>query len=497
MKPLDFDAALDGIEADFNAPRLETKNAAPRLAAPAIADPAMAAITKSLEASNASIEKLAAAIEKKVAGGDPAKEIHRGDIHERKQKTFDEFKAAAEERLAQIKRHGKVDPLTEEKTDRLSAAVGDAERQELARLRRENAQLKLKSTRPAGPTEKPRGGTFSQKSQLHALQRKAALNYLKTGETTYMGHSLRELEQKTMQTLVNADGGYFVHPEENQGPIERYLSEAVDMRALATVRPISMASYKTPFNLGGAGTGWVGENETRPETSTPKLAEMEFPAMELYAMPAATQQILEDSSISIEQWLADEVGIAFAEAEGSAFISGNGNKKPNGILSPGYTFVANASWAHEKVGYVVTGVSGDLHGTTPYDNILDLTGALKKGYRANAQFLASRASLNKVRKIKDTTNQYIWQPAARDGTPASLDGYPYTEVEEMPAFAANSYPIAFGDFKRAYLIVDRIGVSVLRDPYTSKPYVLFYTRKRVGGGVQNFEAYKVLKAGTA
>lgn len=493
MTPLDFDAAYDDIGAGSH---LETKNAKP--AAPAIhTDPSSVALTRSLEAQNAALEKLLDRIEAKAAGTEPAKEVARTDIHARKQRTFEEFKAAAEERLDEIRRKGSADPLTEEKTDRLSAAVGDAEGQELARLRRENAQLRLKASRPSGPTGGRKGGTFSERSAVHALQRKAAIHYLKTGETTFQGHSLRDLEQKTLQSVINTDGGYFVHPEENQGPIERYLSESVDMRSLATVRPISAASYKTAFNLGGAGGGWVGETETRPETNTPQLAEFEFPAMELYAMPAATQNIIEDASTDIEQWISDEVGIKFSELDGAAFIAGDGNRKPHGILSPGYDFVANASWAHKKIGYIVTGVSGDLHATTPYDNILDLTGSLKKGYRANAQFLASRMSLNKVRKIKDTTGQYIWQPAARDGTPASLDGYPYTEVEEMPAFAANSYPLAFGDFKRGYLIVDRIGISVLRDPYSAKPYVLFYTRKRVGGGVQNFEAYKVLKAGTS
>lgn len=496
MSKLDFDLSLDEIEAAT--PSLETKSARPAAPAVITAGDSSKALERSLEVGNAALERLVNAIEAKAAHGEPAREQSRGDVNDRKMRTFEEFKAANDERLSLQRRRGRVDPLVEAKTDRLSDAVGQAERQEMARLRAENARLRLKAARPNGPSPSAsKAGTYSSRSQIHALHRAASVHYLKTGDTTFKGHSLRDLERKALQTVVNTDGGYFVHPEENMGPIERYLSEAVDMRALATVRPISMASYKTVFNLGGAASGWVGETSSRPETATPELAEFEFPAMELYANPAATQSIIEDASIDIEQWIADEVGITFAEAEGSAFISGNGDRKPNGLLSPAYTYVANASWAHKTIGYVVTGNSGDLASSNAYDNIIDLQGALKKGYRQNAQFLLNRLSLNKVRKIKDSTGQYIWQPAARDGTPATLDAYPYTEVEEMPSFAANAYPIAFGDFRRAYLIVDRVGVSVLRDPYSNKPYVHFYTRKRVGGGVQNFEAYKLLKAGTS
>jgi HK97 family phage major capsid protein len=202
--------------------------------------------------------------------------------------------------------------------------------------------------------------------------------------------------------------------------------------------------------------------------------------------------------VDIAAWLADEVSIAFSEAEGTAFISGSGVNRPRGLLS--YDTVADASYAWGKLGYVVSGVAAALTDSTNngIDALLNLVYAPKQGYRQNARFLMNRKTQSVVRKIKSKTEElYLWQPSVQAGQPATLAGYPIVDDDNMPDIAAGVFPIAFGDFQRGYLIVDRQGVRVLRDPFTNKPYVHFYTTKRVGGGVQNFEALKLLKIGTS
>ena len=252
---------------------------------------------------------------------------------------------------------------------------------------------------------------------------------------------------------------------------------------------------KKPFSIAGPAVGWVGETDARPETTASTLAELQFATMELYAMPAATASLLEDSVVDIDQWIAAEVEASFAEQEGAAFVAGDGSAKPKGFLD--YTTVAEASWAWEKIGYVATGVDGAWPASDPSDTLIDLVYALKAGYRQNASWVMNRKSQAAIRKFKDADGNYIWQPPAGTGQRAMLMGFPLVEAEDMPDIASDETAIAFGDFRRGYLVVDRTGVSVLRDPYSAKPYVLFYTTKRVGGGVQDFDAIKLLKFGAA
>jgi HK97 family phage major capsid protein len=235
----------------------------------------------------------------------------------------------------------------------------------------------------------------------------------------------------------------------------------------------------------------VAEADPRPQTNNQQLADMTFPAMELYAMPAATQALLDDAVVDIEQWIAEEVQTAFAEQEGAAFVSGDGVNKPKGFLS--YTSVADASWSWGNIGYVATGAAGAFAASDPSDALVNLVYALRAGFRQNGKFVMGRRAQSLVRQFKTTTGDYIWAPPATADAGASLMNFPVVEAEDMPDPAANSLSIAFGDFERGYVVVDRVGIRVLRDPYSAKPYVLFYTTKRVGGGVQNFEAIKLLK----
>jgi HK97 family phage major capsid protein len=263
------------------------------------------------------------------------------------------------------------------------------------------------------------------------------------------------------------------------------------MREIATVRTVGAGVFMKPVSTAGVASGWVAETAARPETDPATLALLQFPSADLYASPAATQSLLDDALIDLDEWLAAEVEDAFAAQETQAFVNGDGVNKPKGFLN--YPIVADASAVWGQLGYVASGAGGAFPPTSPTDRLIDLVYAPRAQFRPNGRFVMNRKTVSAVRKFKDADGNYIWQPAQRAGETASLLGYRVTEIETMPDIAANSAAIAFGDFQRGYLIVDRAGVRVLRDPYSAKPYVLFYTTKRVGGGVQNFDAIKVMR----
>jgi HK97 family phage major capsid protein len=235
----------------------------------------------------------------------------------------------------------------------------------------------------------------------------------------------------------------------------------------------------------------VAETAARPQTDSPTLAELAFPTMELYAMPAATQTLLDDAAVNIDEWIASEIDTVFAEQEGTAFVTGNGTNRPKGFLD--YDPIAESVWEWGKLGFVLSGADGGFPEENPSDPLVDLVYALKAGYRQNGTFVMNRRSQAEVRKLKDESGNYLWAPPATAGGQATLMGFPVAEAEDMPDIDDDSFSIAFGDFRRGYLVVDRMGVRVLRDPYSAKPYVLFYVTKRVGGGVADFDAIKLMK----
>lgn len=288
---------------------------------------------------------------------------------------------------------------------------------------------------------------------------------------------------------VNPDGGFMVLPELEAG-IDRIAEKQSVMRQLADVKTVSTSEAQLIVNKGGAGGGWATETGTRGETDTPQLDKIIIPIRDMYANPLASQDLIDDAIFDVAAWLEDEAGIVFGELEGAAFISGALPTRPRGILS--YDTVANASFAWGKVGYIATGVSGDWASTNKADKLIELQGALKAKYQPGAVFLTNSAALTAIRQFK-TDYGYIWQPSLQAGIPSTLLGKSVMIDDNMPTIAAGSLSVAYGDFKRAYAIRDRQGIKVLRDPYSTKGFVEFYTTKRVGGGVRNFEAYKVLK----
>ena len=297
-------------------------------------------------------------------------------------------------------------------------------------------------------------------------------------------------------TFSDPDGGFLAPKQVDMG-ITRILGKTVAMRRLAATMGISSDTYVKHKGLGGASSGWVGEGDTRSETNTPTLSRLEFVTGELYAEPAATQKLLDDAQADVEGWYAGEVAIEFAEQEGAAFISGDGVKKPRGFLAYPIVEQTGSSVAWGKIGFKRSGKAADFADpsatTAPADALIDLIHSLRSGYRQSASFLMNDLTLAKVRKFKNVAGDYLWQPSLTADAPSLLLGKPVDTDDNMPDVAANAFPIAFGDFKQGYLIVDRFGIRVLRNPYKVNGVVFFYSTKRVGGGVQNFEAIKLLK----
>jgi HK97 family phage major capsid protein len=304
----------------------------------------------------------------------------------------------------------------------------------------------------------------------------------------FKSHMRKGDVQASMSKGTSTDGGYLA-PVEWDRTVTDKLVLISPMRAISGVQPISTNGYSKLFNLGGTASGWVGEAAARPNTNGPQFASLNFTTGELYANPAATQQLLDDALIDLETWLANEVQIEFARQEGAAFVAGDGANKPNGIL----TYITGGTNAATHPFGAIELVNSGAAAAITSDGVVDLIYDLPSAYTGNARFIMNRATQGLIRKLKDGQGNYLWQPSYVAGQPSTLAGFPITEVPDMPDVAANATPIMFGDFKQGYLVIDRIGVRVLRDPFTNKPFVSFYTTKRVGGGVVNPEPLRGLK----
>lgn len=291
----------------------------------------------------------------------------------------------------------------------------------------------------------------------------------------------RAIEEKALTVGSDPDGGQLV-PTAVSNRIITQVYETSPLRQLATVETIGTDSLEIPNDLGEFDAGWVGETESRPETATSTLGVLRIPVHEIYAKPKATQKMLEDASVNIETWIASKIADKFSRTEASAFISGNGVKKPRGIL----TYPNGTSGA--KIEQIASGGATSITA----DGLINLMIALKDYYASGASWLMRRATVGAVMLLKDGDGQYIWRPGLEAGKPSTLLGSPVYQAADMPAVGSGTLPIAFGNFRAGYTVVDRLGITVLRDPYSAKPFVEFYSRKRVGGDVVNFEAFKLM-----
>ena len=388
-----------------------------------------------------------------------------GEVAKELKGAFDDFKAKNDKELEAIKSEkGKLS----DSVDKLNEKLGEIDKLKA------DLEKELKAAKRPGATE-------GKDVEAH---QKAFGQFLRKGKNE---EELADLQQKAVQVAVDSDGG-FAAPEELDTTMLELLRNESPMREVCGSIIIGASGYKKLVNLGGAGSGWVGETEARPATGTPTIAQLEAYMGELYSNPQATQQSLDDIHFNVEQWLSEEVAREFAEQEGNAFLLGNGTNKPKGILAYELDTSADKDRVFGKLQKLVSGAAGSFTG----DNLIDLIYSTKKGYRKNAQFMMNTLTLAKARKLKDSEGNYLWQPGLQAGQPSTLLSHAVAENEDMPDAEADANAILFGDFKRGYAVVDRFGTRVLRDPFTNKPNVGFYTTKRVGGMLLDSNAIKVL-----
>lgn len=391
-------------------------------------------------------------------------------------KAFADFKSINDDRLAKIEKGmGALDKL-----EQMEKAFKD-----MSDLKAALETIEAKMKRPGFGAGK--GGDVEDEAQI--AHKEAFDAYVRKGREFDIA-----IEQKALATGTNsgADGGYGV-PKTIDAMIESLTVNISPMRQLATVQQISTPDFHRLVNIRGTASGWVGETDARSATNTPQLKDVKPTMGELYANPQATQQMLDDVFFNAEQWLADNVATEFARAEGAAFITGDGTNKPTGLLAGTINTTDDASRAFGALQYVPTGVAGDFAASNKADILFSLVAKIKAAYRQGSSFLMPKATLFEIAAFKDSNGRYLFDFSTVPGQPNTLLGYPVVEAEDMPAKAANAYGIAFGNFKRGYLIVDRIGTRVVRDPFSNKPYIGFYTTKRVGGILVNSEAIKVVK----
>ena len=402
---------------------------------------------------------------------------------------FEEFKAKNDERLEALAK-GKADAVLNEQVDRINASITELQ-----------GQLTDVATRAASHgLNNPADADLSKLAATFARERGADISAedfkaYRDGLNVYMrrgGNTPRDV-MAAMSVGSDPDGGYTVTPD-TSGRIVKKIYETSPMRQVASVTTIGTDRLEGFADLGEGTAGWVGETAPRPATATPQLGKWEIPVHEMYAFPQATQKLLDDSMFDIEGWLADKTSDKFTRTENAAFLTGDGVLKPRGLLTYPTAATTDATRPWGTFEHIGTGTSGGFGATTNgSDKLIDLVYSVKAGYRANASFMMSRATVGGVRKLKDGQGNYLWQPSLSALSGGTILGFNVAEAEDMPALAANSLSIAFGDFREAYQIVDRVGIRVLRDALTNKPYVGFYTTKRVGGAAIHFESVKFLK----
>lgn len=404
---------------------------------------------------------------------------------------------------------GKLDAFDEAKFDKIQQDIGkalEASQKESARAKALEEQQK-KQQEAFEAAEKalkgeitelrtainraPSGSAESKEKELAALRKKAFNEFCRTksreGFDEYLERKAADMpEFKALSVDSDPSGGYLVMPEMG-GIIQTKVFESSPIRQLATVETIGTDSYDDIVDYDEAGSGWVGEQESRPETTTPALGKISIPVHELYAKPKATQKLLDDASIDMEAWLAGKVAEKFARDEATAFVTGNGVTRPRGIT----TYAAGTSISSGQIEQVNSGSATDF----TRDGLVDLQNRLKEPYQANATWLTKRVNMANLLKLKNGISDPVFDMMYNKnaGLEAFIMGRPLRFANDVAAVSASALAIIYGDIRTAYKIVDRIGIRILRDPYSSKPHVEFYTTKRVGGGVVNFEAVVIGK----
>lgn len=406
---------------------------------------------------------------------------------------------ATDESLSEIKKNGVVTPETRAKIDKIDDALDG-----LAEVKKQLEQMQTRAARPGVGGNGAEPDSPEAREHREALvawlrnpgepERQQRLHRAQKGVAAKIGNDGWEARAAQVITSTGSAGG-FALPEQIENQIARLGLDISPLRQISTVRTVGTSDYKELFDVNGAAFAWIGEGGSRTQTNTSDLAERAPTMGTAYAYPQSTEEALDDLFFNVEDWLIQSASEAIAQGEGAAFVSGNGTNRPTGFLAgPTPVTTADASRAFGTLQYIAGGAVSTM--PTSADVFYDMVYALRARYRANARWVTSKLVLAAMRKYKDTTNQYLWQPSLVLGQPDSFMGYPVTEAEDMPAVAANAFPVAFGDFREGYLIVDRVGMRITRDEITAPGFVKFHLRKRVGGIIRNSQAIKLLRIST-
>jgi len=360
----------------------------------------------------------------------------------------------------------------------------DATDESIKGLRRDVEEVKTRLDKVSRAAARPviEGGQTGTPTMMSAEVKGFVNSYLRQG---------RETELKSISGAIASDGGYAV-PRELDAMIARSLKDISPIRQIAQVVQTGSAGYRKLVTGGGFSSGWVSETASRSETATPTFHEIAPPSGELYANPAASQAMLDDAGFDLEAWLSDEIATEFARAEGAAFVNGTGVNQPMGFLQAAQATANDGARAFGALQYVGSGNASGFD-SEPEAKLIDLVHTLKASHRQGASWVMNSATMASVRKLKTSDGAFLWQPGLIEGQPDRLLGYPIIEAEDMPDIAAGATPIAFGNFRSGYLIAERSATSILRDPFSNKPFVHFYATKRIGGQVLDSDAIKILK----
>lgn len=385
------------------------------------------------------------------------------------------YKKANDDRITAAEtKAGNVAAL-EEKADKIDKEISDITKS----LQDMNMAMNSFGKANAG------GQEVTEKSAAVVEYAEKVSGYLRGGD--FKRFDLAEFEAKGLSVDFQPGLGYTV-PADMSGAIKTQIFETSPMRSLANVQTIGTASLEGFYDDNELDAGWVSERGARPETAAPEIGEWRIFADELYAMPKSTQLLLDDSSWNVEQWLSQKAVAKFGRVENAAFVGGDGDKKPRGILD--YPASADPQvYERGSIGQFESAASGVISG----DDMIDFIATLKTEWASRATLAANRRTWSTLRKLKDSTGQYLWQPSLQAGVPAVFNGIPTADFNDMPVIANGSLSVAIADFNDAYQIVDRMGMRIIRDELTEKGRVLFYMTTRVGGAVTGFDSIKLLK----
>jgi len=419
-------------------------------------------------------------------------------------RTFAAFRTENDARLAEIAAKGTADVLSETKVNALNARideVNDSIKKIETATARTNAGGGERDTKEAKAALEQSRLFLAMASGTHPDNiPDGDIEGLKDYKKGFMGYLRRGQISNAMSVGSSPDGGFWVLPD-TTGKIVAMVYETSPMRQICDVQAIGTDALEGMYdNDEVTSGGWVGETSDRSaDTATPQVGKWRIEANEQWVQPKATQKFLDDAFVDVESWLTKKISDKLARVENAAFVNGTGVSQPRGFLS--YPIGVATKAAFQKVEAIKTGVNNGFAAASPGDIFIDALARLKGTYREGAVWIGTRTTRAAIRKLKDGQGNYLWM---RDFSQASgtmlgdapLLGHPFQEMADMPeitAAAATAFAVGVGNFKMAYQIVDRFGIRVLRDPLTLKGYVKFYTTKRVGGGVVNFEAYKLIQ----